>query len=586
MYLLSNLNRKLLQIALSLLLATPCLGGENQWTLRQPSADTGQILGLTVDPQNPGTIFLATENGLFRSEDSGLNWEVVNPSPRGRQVLPHIAPPLTVLFALGGKGVLFSLTRGQGWVDPGIARHWIAESNETLLGVHSLPGKVGVYVATACCAGGPSFPPIDFRSWRSADSGETFIDVTDQVGFARSMAVDDSTSLTIYLASALGVFRSQDAGDSWQQAAGAGLPAGTEILALGADPRFTPARLVAGSASGRAFASDDRGESWFDAGTVPGAIRQLRVDPAVNRSIYYARSNDGLFANFGGTQWLPMRRGAGADDLTLLALSSTAQANPAALFGVTSANQVLHYQPQYRYLPQVGEGESGVSRFQTSLVTRNAGGQSFLHVEFFDPDGEELELELADFGPSSFISAVVERGESLDLEAVARPNLRIGYARLLAGASVGGTAVFTRSDVPSGQTLYEAGVPLTGAFSDFSVAVDSIGPRDSGVALVNASAQPAQIVARLYDQSFDLLSVEQLELPPNSQLARFVFELFPDVQQQAREMKGTLTIASDQPLAAVALRQNEDILDTFPSSVPTLTVFPVIAGRADQDQNP
>src|SRR5690606_41446075 len=53
------------------------------------------------------------------------------------------------------------------------------------------------------------------------------------------------------------------------------------------------------------------------------------------------------------------------------------------------------------------------------------------------------------------------------------------------------------------------------------------------------------------------------------------------VVDQLQEAEGIATIASDQPLAAVTLRQNDDGAIDFPAEVPTLTTFPVISGRAD-----
>ncbi len=42
-----------------------------------------------------------------------------------------------------------------------------------------------------------------------------------------------------------------------------------------------------------------------------------------------------------------------------------------------------------------------------------------------------------------------------------------------------------------------------------------------------------------------------------------------------------VTVASDIPLAALTLRQNDNPSLGFPQDVPTLTTFPVISGRAD-----
>jgi hypothetical protein len=70
------------------------------------------------------------------------------------------------------------------------------------------------------------------------------------------------------------------------------------------------------------------------------------------------------------------------------------------------------------------------------------------------------------------------------------------------------------------------------------------------------------------------------DLPPESHLARFVHQIFedPSVKARSQEMEGILVIESDQPLAAVTVRQNDDPAKSFPEEVPILTTFPVIPG--------
>ena len=111
--------------------------------------------------------------------------------------------------------------------------------------------------------------------------------------------------------------------------------------------------------------------------------------------------------------------------------------------------------------------------------------------------------------------------------------------------------------------------------------VDSIGVRDTGLALLNPPGSgTATITLRLYDQSFNLIDDETLSLAGGNHLPQFIKEFFREVEQ-ASEMQGSLTVSSDVPLVAVTLRQNDDPGIAFPSEVPTLATFPVIPGRSD-----
>ena len=167
--------------------------------------------------------------------------------------------------------------------------------------------------------------------------------------------------------------------------------------------------------------------------------------------------------------------------------------------------------------------------------------------------------------------------------------MQVGYARVLAGSSVGGVVVFRRTDLATGISLYETGVPASKNLSKFCLFVDSLGVRDTGFALVyppedqgssRADEPDANVILRLYDKQSSLYSERTLEpLAPGSHIARFVYEMFhdPEVKAQAQEMEGILFVESDQPLVAVTVRQNDDPAKEFPQEVPVLTTFPVIS---------
>ena len=144
--------------------------------------------------------------------------------------------------------------------------------------------------------------------------------------------------------------------------------------------------------------------------------------------------------------------------------------------------------------------------------------------------------------------------------------------------------------------VYEAGVPSAKPISEFSVFLDSRGTRDTGLAIVyppqesgeNDAAQvaTANVTMRVYSKTLDFLGETTFTLEPGAHRARFIREFFeeenPDLATQLGAMEGVVTVQSDQPLAAVTLRQNDDPLLGLPEDVPTLAVFPVIPGRGDE----
>ena len=74
-----------------------------------------------------------------------------------------------------------------------------------------------------------------------------------------TVLIDPKQPKQVYGAADTGLYRSQDAGETWQ-AASTGLPVGG-VVALALDPR-EPQRLYAATASGALYLSEDGANSW------------------------------------------------------------------------------------------------------------------------------------------------------------------------------------------------------------------------------------------------------------------------------------------------------------------------------------
>ncbi|MFQ5740055.1 MAG: TolB family protein [Acidobacteriota bacterium] len=245
------------------------------------------------------------------------------------------------------------------------------------------------------------------------------------------------------------------------------------------------------------------------------------------------------------------------------------------------------------FVPQIGSGTAGDIGFLTSFVFSNTSGNTSVQIELYDRFGKPLEMRLGESAARSFFNFQIATGTPLLLETTGNGPLKVGYARVETGPGVTGTAVFTGSKASAGINLYEAAVSLTEPLKEFSVVVNTLGSFGTGLAMVNtqfsalspAQNQEAHITLRLYDESFRLVAKKEMSLAPGRHTAQFVGQMFmdpPDVSEEVREMVGLLTVSSDQPLAVVSLRQNDDPRKSFPAEVPTLTAFPVAPGRPDR----
>ena len=245
------------------------------------------------------------------------------------------------------------------------------------------------------------------------------------------------------------------------------------------------------------------------------------------------------------------------------------------------------------YFPQIGVGTSGDSTFNTDLVFVNTGPAGPLQIEVFQSNGEAMQVSLESSQGDSILAdslqTQLDRGASLDVRLRGLGPISAGYVRVTAGSDVSGVAIFS-FQVESGngagpQTLYDSGVPIARPLREFSLAVKVVAAAsDTGLALVHpiveagqspASAESARLTLTLYDQEFTQLSVKELVLQPGQQVASFVSELFPVLAEPQTDFSGSVTVQGDRSVAAVTLRQ---------TTIPTLTAFPVIPGRADGEQ--
>lgn len=248
------------------------------------------------------------------------------------------------------------------------------------------------------------------------------------------------------------------------------------------------------------------------------------------------------------------------------------------------------------FIPQFGDGADGDFRLRTSILLVNTGPDGQAQLDFFDSAGNPLVVQLPPLGSGSSFSIPLESGQALTAQTPGLGALTLGYARLQAPSGVGGTAVFTGIDQKTDTVLFEAGVPVTPTFLNFTIAVDSIGPLDTGVAIVNPSSNAEEAAAgllpasdvllTLFDEAFTEIASTTVALAPGERQAKFVWEFFQDdspqaqpIVEMAREMRGSLIVSAlDGPVAATVLRQRFG--DPFPGGVTTLAAFPVVEGAA------
>jgi photosystem II stability/assembly factor-like uncharacterized protein len=263
----------------------------------------------------PGGVFLLnTSTGTFRSADGGFTWQPLEGALSSGGVAeflpldqtsgslsPGAATSDAVVLAATGHGLYISLDSGAIWAPLGAGMPF----NSKIAGLLTHPGSPGQVFAVSdnMSSWGAVQPPMILRSldggqrWSAAAAGLPDAPAT-------AWALDPNDPNTLFVASWEQVFRSSDAGLSWQSArletgahnAIAVAASDGNVIYLGGRP---------------AMRSSDRGLTWTPMPVIlPGEVAQthdlsgLIVDPEDAAHLWAALDGGGVFeSRDAGRSW-------------------------------------------------------------------------------------------------------------------------------------------------------------------------------------------------------------------------------------------------------------------------------------------
>ena len=270
------------------------------------------VKALSSDPRRPEVVYAGTDLGLYRSDDGGAGWRLMDSPMSGAMVWSLAIDPVDprVIFAGTGTpskaGIYRTPDGGQHWeqlpvdiaaecanvgsprptgiaIDPTDHRHvWVglevdgvrhsADGGETWTTVNGQIPNPDVH-SVLVIAGPPKavFTVVNDDVWRSTDDGATWQPARAREVFPwhypRCIAARPGDARTVFLT--LGdstpgrvgtVLRSQDAGATWQNL---GLPVQpNSAMWTVSIPASAPDTVFAASRYGYLYRSDDGGDSW------------------------------------------------------------------------------------------------------------------------------------------------------------------------------------------------------------------------------------------------------------------------------------------------------------------------------------
>jgi len=311
----------------------------------------GQVYTLVIDDSNSSVIYAGTDNGVFKTTDSGLNWQQVG-LPRKQIVsisIDYTAPSRKIYAAGAWSTVHRSSNNGETWedisagisqeyiwtiaTDPSQAEHlWLGTNG----GVYKWNGSNGRWEPTAPISstralviqGGVVFAGTEDGVFKSPDNGGSWVSINGDLpqGYQQrcisSLLADPGNPQIIYIGTWYGgAYKTMDGGQHWYSM-NTGLPSFTEIKAL-ARHATNPNILFAASEGFFADSIDDSGVfkstngggSWTytSGGMINRYARSLAVHPTGGNIVYVGTLGGGMFRSTdGGTTWQQRVQGLAA----------------------------------------------------------------------------------------------------------------------------------------------------------------------------------------------------------------------------------------------------------------------------------
>jgi photosystem II stability/assembly factor-like uncharacterized protein len=303
-----------------------------------PAISGGRVPAVAGVPGQPFTYYVGTaDGGAFRTDDGGITWKAIFQHETVASVGSITVDPLnpgTVWIGTGeskvrndvsfGNGIYKSTDGGNHWKHVGLDNTF--QIARIVIDPHDSSNVV------VAAMGSPWADSPDRGVYRSADGGKSWQKVLytgPSVGVS-DLAMDPQNPQVLYAGTYRfrrtpwnysdggpedAIYKSTDQGQTWTRLSGHGLPkdpVGRIGLAVApSNPNIVYA--VIGSNEGVVWRSDDAGEHWNlvskdqEADARPFYFSRIAVDPKTPEHLF-ALSNDLMESSDGGKSWKPIAK--------------------------------------------------------------------------------------------------------------------------------------------------------------------------------------------------------------------------------------------------------------------------------------
>ncbi len=272
-----------------------------------------QVRAIAIHPQNSNVVFVGTQRGVYRSQDSGDHWQRMNLT-EGRVVWSlKFQPQDPQIMFLGTEGseVFKSEDGGENWhylstvANPDQVQMAFAMR---ILGLAIESGNPDNMFA-ALEVGGAARSTDGGKSWRTMNKNfEGSVDLLDLHG----VAVGSQDSSSVFISNRTGVWRTTDRGENWQDLhfdRFSDIRYSRGIQAAPDDPNtlYACVGLNFGAEAGGVMRTTDLGETWsrFDQGISPGSTTfGVAINAKQSEQVYFCTRRGQVFGTHdGGNTW-------------------------------------------------------------------------------------------------------------------------------------------------------------------------------------------------------------------------------------------------------------------------------------------
>ncbi|MBI3611045.1 MAG: hypothetical protein HY204_10150 [Nitrospirae bacterium] len=265
------------------------------------------VTAIVMNPDHPNTLFIATNDSVYKSRDDGAAWVPVTEGLGHARILSLAIHPVntsTVYAGTLGDAVYRSVDGGNRWsvINAGLKEH------VTVVNAFLFHPRDPETILAATTVG----------FFKTADGGMMWEELSnkgmDSV-YVVSAAIDPTDTSILYAGTSGGVYKTTNGGTTWRETnngliraePGTALSLGINSLIM--DPAKTTT-LYAGTTRG-GFKTVDGAASWtkIQEGIGETFVATLLIHPVSNTTLFAGTQNGVYKTTDGGEHWLPSNNG-------------------------------------------------------------------------------------------------------------------------------------------------------------------------------------------------------------------------------------------------------------------------------------